>query len=543
VSVAEGASTRPRVGVPSELLAPNAVRRWAREAPDRVATCDATGESFTYAELDVIARTWATAFRRIGVSRDDHVATFLPNGHDAHAAFLGLGWVRAREVPLNNALVGDLLHDALARSDASVLVVDPAFVDRVVALEAPLPKLRAIVVLGDTAPAGAGDRRVLTRHEFLEGAAPDDDPEGPIYRDIAVLFFTSGTTGPAKPVLVPWANVYQFWSWVPDDTIAPGEALYCPLPMAHNSGRSSLNYALGRGATFVFRERFSGTSFWDDTRKHDCKAASLVGPMTAFLHSLPPQPDDADNPVRAILCGPLIPEIDEFKQRFGVKMATCYGMTETGIVVATGWDHGPAAGCGRARRDYPWPEVRVVDENDEPLGPGEVGELVARAAEPWSMNAGYYHMPEATADAWRNGWFHTGDAFRYDEQGNYYLVDRLKDAIRRRGENISSFEVEHVVEGHPLVAACAAIAVPAELGEDEVMVVIETTEGATLEPATLHEWLRPRLPAFMVPRYIDVAPIPRNATTQRIKKYELRARGITPTTWDAAAAPRKGDPR
>jgi crotonobetaine/carnitine-CoA ligase len=208
-------------------------------------------------------------------------------------------------------------------------------------------------------------------------------------------------------------------------------------------------------------------------------------------------------------------------------------MTETGAAIATDWNHGPISGCGRARLDYPWPEVRVVNDFDEPLGPGEVGELVVRTAEPWALNGGYYKMPEATAQAWRNGWFHTGDAFRYDEDGNYHLVDRLKDAIRRRGENISSFEVENVVRAHPGVADCAAIAARGEFGDDEVMVVVEAATGATIDPAELHQWLATRLPKFMVPRYIDVAALPRNATTQRVLKFELRARGLTDTTWSA----------
>jgi crotonobetaine/carnitine-CoA ligase len=177
--------------------------------------------------------------------------------------------------------------------------------------------------------------------------------------------------------------------------------------------------------------------------------------------------------------------------------------------------------------------VRIVDENDEPVATGVVGELVVRSAEPWSLCAGYYKMPEKTAQAWRNGWFHTGDAFRRDEDGWYYLVDRMKDSIRRRGENISSFEVESLVRGYPGVADCAAIAVPAALGEDEVMVVIETADPAAFSPAALLAWLEPRMPRFMLPRYVDVLPaLPRNATTQRVKKHELRERGVTPTTWD-----------
>jgi crotonobetaine/carnitine-CoA ligase len=162
-----------------------------------------------------------------------------------------------------------------------------------------------------------------------------------------------------------------------------------------------------------------------------------------------------------------------------------------------------------------------------------VGELIVRSAEPWSLNAGYYQMPEKTALAWRNGWFHTGDAFRADADGWYYLVDRMKDSIRRRGENISSFEVETIVRGYPGVGDCAAIAVPAKLGEDEVMVVIETSDPRGFSPAALLEWLEPRMPRFMLPRYVElVAALPRNATTQRVKKHELRARGVTKATWD-----------
>jgi crotonobetaine/carnitine-CoA ligase len=305
------------------------------------------------------------------------------------------------------------------------------------------------------------------------------------------------------------------------------------MPIFHNSGRAALNSALVRGACFVFREKFSGARFWDDIRQHNCRAASLVGPMTALLNSLPPQDNDADNPLRAILCGPLIPEIEAFEKRFELRVATGYGQTEVGMALVTDWDHGPWKNCGRPRTSYPHSEVRVVDEHDQPLGPDEVGELVVRSAEPWALNAGYYRLPEATAEAWRNGWFHTGDAFRYDEEGWFYLVDRMHDAIRRRGENISSFEVESLVSGHPDVEECAAVAVPAKLGEDEVRVVLVVRDPARFDPEELLLWLEPRMPRFMLPRYVDVvSELPRNETTQRIKKHELRSRGIRPVTWD-----------
>jgi crotonobetaine/carnitine-CoA ligase len=189
------------------------------------------------------------------------------------------------------------------------------------------------------------------------------------------------------------------------------------------------------------------------------------------------------------------------------------------------------------RRGYPGYEVRVVDEHDYDVGPGEIGELVVRTAEPWTMNAGYLGMPDRTADAWTNGWFHTGDAFTYDRDGNMFFVDRARDCIRRRGENISSFEVEAEVNAHPLVAESAAIGVPAELGEEEIKVLVVAKPGAALSPVELTEFLIPRVPRFMVPRYIEFVPeLPKTEATMRVKKYLLRDGALNPATWDREAA-------
>jgi crotonobetaine/carnitine-CoA ligase len=255
--------------------------------------------------------------------------------------------------------------------------------------------------------------------------------------------------------------------------------------------------------------------------------------MTALVYAQPPDPSDADNPLRCVLIGPMIPGMEDFERRFGVRVATCYGMTEVGAPLVTGWDHGPWATCGRPRTDYPWIEVQIVNEVDEPLGPGEVGELVVRTREPWALNAGYYGLPEVTANAWRNGWFHTGDSFRFDDEGWYYFVDRTKDTIRRRGENISSFEVENFVIDHPEVVDCAAIGVPAVHGEDEVMVVVIPRDRAVFDPVDLIRFLAARMPRFMVPRYVEVVDeLPRNETSMRVRKVELRERGVTDATWD-----------
>ncbi len=505
------------------FLAPHALAAWAARTPDAVALEHLDGERFTFAALHDQALRWATALGRTGIGTGTHVATLLPNSSLAHRTMLGLAWLGAVEVPLNAAYAGRMLHYALDWSDATAVVVARELLDRVEDVAGDLPGLRTVIVADDL----PGD------------APPAVGLAGPDPWDTACLLFTSGTTGPSKAVVSPWgAAVYQMWSWVPPDTLAPGDGVFNPLPLFHNSGRSGFNYALTVGARFVFRDKFSATNVWEDVRRAGCSVLAMVGPMTSLVHSAPPRSDDSDHPVRRVVCGPMIPQIEAFEERFGVRVATCYGQTEIGVPVATGWDHGPWATCGRVREDYPWPEVRLVDEHDEPVPTGEVGEMIVRTREPWALNVGYYKMPAETAAAWRNGWFHTGDAFRCDEDGWYYFVDRMKDAIRRRGENISSFEVENFVTEHPDVVECAAVGVRTAHGDDEVLAVVVPADPARFDPAALIEFLAPRMPRFMLPRYVEVAEdLPRNETTRRVRKHELRQRGLAPGTYDRETAP------
>jgi crotonobetaine/carnitine-CoA ligase len=509
-------------------LAPHAVARWAESSPDAVALQHVDGNTLTYRELDAEGRRWGAAFAASGIAEGDHVATMLPNDFDSHCTLLGLSWLRAVEVPINVALTGRLLRYSLDLADVTAIVVAPEYRDAVAAVADELPALRTVLVLDDEGRAALG-------------AASEADPtaptDGPEYRDIHSLMFTSGTTGPSKAVLTPWAVMYQFWSWVPDDTLGPGDGLYCTMPLFHNSGRSAFNYAMVHGGRFVIRDRFSTAHFWDDVRATGCVTAALVGPMTGFAASAPESPDDADTPLRNVIAGPMIPDTEAFERRFGVRVATGYGQTEVGMAVTTGWDHGPWANCGRVRENYPWPDVRIVNEYDEPVGVDEVGELIVRSAEPWALNVGYYRMPEQTAAAWRNGWFHTGDAFRRDAEGWFYFVDRLRDTIRRRGENISSFELETTINEHPNVAECAVVGIRAELGEDDVLVGVIPYDAAAFDPAELIAFLEPRMPRYMVPRYVQVVEdLPRTEASLRVRKHELRDRGVTDDTWDRDAS-------
>jgi crotonobetaine/carnitine-CoA ligase len=517
------------------MLAPHAVARWARVSPDAPAVMHVEGERATYRELHHDSLSWARALGAIGVGAGTHVATLLPNRLCAHRTMLGLAWLRAVEVPLNTAYIGDMLRHALTVSEATVLVTTRELLAHVRPLPADVPFLHTAVIVdaADGLPP-AEPITLLAMDDLISAAASDAaDFSGPEPWDVSSLLFTSGTTGASKAVISPWGLTYQMWSWVPDDTIGPGEALFSAMPLFHNSGRSGFNYVLSRGGCLVTRDKFSAAHVWDDVRQFNCVALALVGPLTALLHAAEPRPDDADNPVRSVILGPMIPQIADFERRFGVRVAIAYGQTEIGAPIVSTWDHGPWETCGRARESWPHHEVRLVDEYDEPVPTGSVGEFVVRA-EPWSLMLGYYGLPDRTVEAWRNGWFHTGDAFRADQDGYYYFVDRLNDAIRRRGENISSFEVEAAVQQHPAVRECAAVGARTQFGDDEVMAVVIAEPG--LEPAALHAFLVDRMPTFMQPRYIRlVDELPRNATTGRVRKNELRAEGITVTTWDARA--------
>jgi crotonobetaine/carnitine-CoA ligase len=345
------------------------------------------------------------------------------------------------------------------------------------------------------------------------------------------------TTGPSKRVLVPWgqldASSAQQWSLLYGDEVAQ----YTPFPMNHVGGKSPPLLMAAHGGRAVLRDGFSGTAFWDDVRAQRCTMTILAGTMQNFLWQQDPRPDDDENPLRFVIMAPLIPQFREFERRFGLRVLTGYNMTEISTPLLFTGDIPDWRSCGRLRVGHPGYEARIVDKHDVEVPPGQVGELVVRTSEPWTLNAGYLGMPEATVAAWRNGWFHTGDAFTRDEGGNHFFVDRVKDAIRRRGENISSFEVESLVNDHPGVLESAAVAVPSEWGEDEVKVVVVPKDGTTLDPAELIRFLIPRMPRFMVPRFVEIcAELPKTDATRRVKKAELRADARNDRTWDREAA-------
>jgi crotonobetaine/carnitine-CoA ligase len=282
-----------------------------------------------------------------------------------------------------------------------------------------------------------------------------------------------------------------------------------------------------------FIDRFDTATFLDTVRRTKTTATFLLGVMASFLEKLPERADDADTPLRLVFMVPLAGDIAAFSKRFGCEVYTIFNMTEISTPIISEPNPLVRGTCGKQR---PGVDVRLVDDNDCEVPIGTVGEMLVRTDRPWGMNSGYYKNPSATAAAWRNGWFHTGDAFRKDAEGYYYFVDRKKDAIRRRGENISSFEVEADVLAHPAVREVAAIGVPNEMSEEDVLVVVAPVDGHLIDPAALLDFLRPRMAHFMIPRYVRVLPeLPKTATS-KVMKHELRQQGVTADTWDREAA-------
>lgn len=509
-----------------DRVLPRLVAARAAEDPDRPFALVVDGPELTYGQADDEALRWASTLSRLGVEPDRTVATMLPIGLTSITAWIGIAWLRAWEVPINTDYRGRMLAHVLSSSHTETIVIDARWLDRLVEIAGELPELRRVLVTGSVAgdplpaPGFEPGFEVHRAEDLLAAVTEADSFEGPEPTDVAAILYTSGTTGPSKGVIAPWAQMLATFQQPQWEHFGPSDHRYSPFPMFHMSGKGSVYGAALCGANVVLKEKWSGAEFWDDIRRYRCTFTWLVGGMPALLHAAPERPDDADNPLRYALMAPVLPAYRDFERRFGVKLATAFGMTELSMPVITDWDIPNHRTCGRARAGY---QVRVVDEHDVPVGPGEFGEFVVRSNTPWTLNIGYLGMPEETAKAWRHGWFHTGDGGTYDEDGNLYFGDRIKDAIRRRGENISSMEVEAEILAHPGVAECAVIGVPNEYGEQDVFAfVVPAGSASGLDPAELADWLDGRMARFMVPRYIQpVTEIPRTPTA-RIRKVELR---------------------
>jgi len=512
----------------------------ARRIGDRIWLIYGDGK-YSYAEAHDISNRYANGFSDLGIRKGDHVAIMMPNCPEFIWTIWGLAKLGAVTVPLNTAARGDLLRYFVTQSDSCMVVVASEWTDRMAEALADENNIRAFITHGGAGTKLAGLGKPLIDIKTLAAASPrEPDPELVHASDPQYIMYTSGTTGPSKGVISPHSQAHgvgrslaQNYGYRGDDVI------FTCLPLFHgNALWYSCYAAFWADCTLAVSPRFSASSFWDEIRATGATQFNSLGAMTNILLRAPPSPRDHDHRVRQAMIVPLSREsYRDFSERFGVQVTSLYAMTETFAVTMFCPDDPETKGAS-AGRPRGLAEIMIVSDEDDPLPIGEVGEICVRPCEPGIIMSGYYKMPEATVRDTRNLWLHTGDRGRLDEDGYLYFVDRKKEAIRRRGENISAYEVEMLVAKHPCVLEVAAVPVTSELSEDEVMIYVVCREGENVSAEELVRFANRNMAHFMVPRFVHfIDALPKTAS-EKIEKYKLKtwAEQNRASLWDREAA-------
>lgn len=522
------------------------LRHQAEREPDKV-YLDAPDEGLRLSYRDTLAAAEAVASTILasGAQPGDRVLILAGNSSQLVLTWFGAAVGGLVEVPINTAYEYDFLAHQVRTSKPRVAVVDDVLAHRFVPIADQCDSIERFWVIDN----GELDTALKLLREAGWQAEPFDDlllrrrrdVELPTIRsrELGAIFFTSGTTGPSKGVAMSHAQFYfDAVECVNLTRLTADDTYMVTTPLFHGNAQWLAAYpALVAGARFVLRRRFSASRWIDWVRDSGVTVTNFLGVMMDFVWKQPPREDDADNRLRCIFAAPTASSIvDGFSERFGVEaFVEVFGLTEVSMPILSPYgEKRPPGAAGLLVSE--WFDIQLVDpDTDEEVSVGEVGELVVRSKYPWTMSNGYYGAPEKTMEAWRNLWFHTGDALRRDEDGWYYFVDRYKDALRRRGENISSYEVEQALLAHPAVLEAAVVAVPAtiEAGEDEVMACL-VVDGVP-DPNELWDFCATRVPAFAIPRFLRfMAELPKTPS-QKVQKAELRAAGITESTFDREA--------
>jgi crotonobetaine/carnitine-CoA ligase len=519
-------TTDPRIPPRETCVTRYLLQRWDEEVPEKIFAVFEDGETWSNAQLHEKVKHLAAGLASEGVARGDHVAVWMFDGKDAILTFFAINYLGAVFVPFNTAYKGKVLEHVLDNSDGTILVAHSQLLDRLASIDT--ASVRKVVYVGEAPSASALETVAYSDLSKSSAAIPElDRPIEPW--DTQSIIYTSGTTGPSKGVLSSYLHIFtnagpETWHFVTGE-----DRFLINMPIFHIGGMGVIFVMLCRGGSIAVMDTFTTEKFWPFVRETKTTSFFLLGVMTTFLLKAPPSEDDKNHSVRVAFMVPLTETCIEFTERFGTDVYTIFNMTEISSPIVSEANPTRRGTCGKVR---PGVDVRLVDENDCEVPMGEIGEMIVRTDRPWGMNSGYYKRPEATAEAWRNGWFHAGDCFRQDEEGYFYFVDRMKDAIRRRGENISSFEVEAEVVAYPSVREAAAYAVPSELGEDEVMIAVAAVDNTELDEASLMEFLGERMAYFMIPRYVRILDELPKTPSSKVMKHLLRNEGVTEDTWD-----------
>jgi crotonobetaine/carnitine-CoA ligase len=528
----------------ADWTVPHVLEYQAEHRPNRpfLSWTDA-GRPYSFAETNKLVNRLAQGFRTIGVKQYDRVCILLPNCLEFVFTVYALTKLGAVEVAISDAYKGAFLAHPLNLAQSDLMVTTTTLAERLLPIEDEIPVRRLLIVDdGQGAPLPAFKRITATPFDSIYGTDESNPPRVARPEDPAAVLLTSGTTGPSKGVVMPHSQYYFFAEEDVQLTRLKEDDVYMTgFPLFHGNAQFLSVYpCLIAGAHCVIYPRFSASDWAGRARRSGATVTNLLGATMSFICAQPPSPDDRAHKIRRIYAAPLAPDLAEvFTERFGVKeYVDGFGQTEISNVFMTPPDSKKPPGACGCLVDQ-WFEVRLADpETGDPVPEGEVGELLVRHKVPGIISAEYLGMPEKTIESRRDLWFHTGDALRRDKDGWYYFVDRVKDALRRRGENISSFEVESVVRSHPAVAECGVVGVKADekAGEDEVMAFVVLQPGMTVDFAELTAWCDARMPNFMVPRYFEVIEKLPQTPTEKVQKKALRERGVGPATWDRSKA-------
>jgi len=518
-----------------------------RQTPHKTFVRDASGQTETYATFWDRSRRLADGMRHLGVEPGDRVVIMARNGVPALHTWLGLGLIGAIDVPVNADYRGEPLSHVIATADPVVLVVETDLLPTLAGVNPSTTKLRHIVTIGELLEhPEATWLTTLGWHAYERLIAPSAAPDSTVPvlptvqpADIASVIFTSGTTGPAKGVLMPHAQVCLLaLQTIQAVDLGESDVFYCAHPLYHIAGKFMGVFATFAAGGTLFIERKFDPGVWLDRIRHCGATVSILhGPMIEMVQAQPVRDDDAEHYLSRLMCCPVPRGIgDAFRSRFQLKTIEMWGMSEVACPCWTSLQDTYIEGsCGKVLTE--WYDLAIVDpETDEPLTTGSVGEIVVRPRHPWTIMQGYLGMPEVTTRSWRNLWFHTGDAAYADRDGNIFFLDRLGDRIRRRSENISSYDIETVAAQHDAVKECAAFGVPSEYdADDDVMLCIVPKDSAPVSLVDVFGHLARNLPHFMVPRFIEVIDELPRTPTNKVRKKLLRQKGITENTWDAKA--------
>jgi carnitine-CoA ligase len=515
---------------------PTFLRDAASVHADKVALRNLSGSQLTYAELLALAERRAAGLASLGVSQGDRVLLLMDNSIDLVVSWFATNLLGAVQVGTNTACRGGSLAHIANNSGAEVAIIDATYADALGAVSGEVAALQTVVVRG-------GDVQLPWRTVGLGDVDTSDGvlPEVTVaYRDPAAILYTSGTTGPAKGVVVPHAHMHTFAAHVVDQLqIDADDVYYVCLPLFHaNAQFMQVLPCLMTGAELVIAEAFSASRWLEDLRDCGATVTSLLGVMAQYIFNRPAGAGDTEHRVRRMVTIPMPSVIaEDFERRFGTTCIEAYGMTEICLPLYRPADEPLRPGsCGKALDE--WFEVAVVDpETDEPLPDGEVGEIVVRPRYAFTTFLEYFAMPDRTVEAWRNLWFHTGDAAYRDADGYYYFMDRLNDRIRRKGENVTAYDIEVALAELPEIVESAVIAKPATEGEDDIKAYLVVSEdSASPDHVAVLQHCAKRLPYFAVPRYLEIiAELPKTPTGKVLKRT-LRAAETSAAQWDREAA-------